>query len=200
MFDYPDNSLGDIAMANITGGRPVIWYNPRIVLSVSPSTRRFFYFHECGHHALGQIVSGRIIPYVSEQEADCWAARTLVASGTFSVEDLRAVQADVSRTPGDWTHLPGPRRALNLEACLQQGGGGGGGRPGGRPRPQSCRVVTEWEDRVTYETRYVQQPVPCSHTVCGYYGCGPAHQYDFVNVPQQFPVRHRVPVQRTICN
>ncbi len=194
VLDYSDSNLQDIAMATISNGQPVIIYNPAVVLSVSPSTRRFFYFHECGHHALGQVVSGQNIPYASEQAADCWAARTLVASGTFSDADLRAVQRDVSQSPGDWTHLPGPQRALNLVACLN---------PDDRkpaPEHSSCRTITEWEDQTTWVTQYVQQSVPCSHWMCGYYGCSYLHAYHVVTVPQQVPVTQRVPVQRTRCD
>ncbi|HVT17381.1 MAG TPA: hypothetical protein VHQ90_14525 [Thermoanaerobaculia bacterium] len=181
-------------MASIYGGAPVIFYNPQVVLSVSPATRRFFYFHECGHHALGQVVSGQSIPYVSEQQADCWAARTLVGNNIFSLDDLRAVQMDVMRSSGDWAHLPGPQRALNLIACLQ-GAIQNETTPGG-----GCRTETEWEDQTTWVTQYVQQSVPCSHWVCGYAGCGYLHAFDVVTLPQQVPVTHRVPIQRTRCD
>jgi len=191
VLDYPDNNLRDIAMASMSGGTPVIYYNPMVVMSVSPATRRFFYYHECGHHALGQIVSGQSIPYVSEQEADCWAARTLVQSHIFSLDDLREVQQDVSRSPGDWAHLPGPQRALNLIACLGDVGGGGGG---------GCHTVTEYETQTAYVTQYAQQSVPCTHWGCGYAGCGFLHPYDVVTVPQQVPVTRQVPVQRMRCN
>lgn len=188
VLEYPDNSLGDIAMATIVRGGPAIIYNPQVVLSVRPETRRFFYFHECGHHALGQVISGRSIPYLSEQQADCWAARSLVEGGEFTLDDLRAVQIDVSRSPGDWSHLPGPQRALNLVACL-------GGRGNSR-----CRTVTEFEERTTWVTQVVPQSVPCAHWGCGPFGCGAVHPYDLVQVPRQVPVTQRVPVQRTRCD
>lgn len=189
VFDYPNYNLADIAMATIAGGQPVILYNPQWVLSVSPETRRFFYFHECGHHALGQVISGQNIPYASEQAADCWAARTLVRSGEFSRESLRTVQREVSLSPGDWTHLPGPQRALNLIACLD------GDLPDRR-----CRNVTEWEDRTDWIVQNVPQNVPCSHWACGYLGCGYVHPFDVVPLPQQVPVTRRVPVQRVRCD
>lgn len=117
--DRANYSLNDIAVSRLEqSGSPIIEYNPNIVLSVSPATRRFFYLHECGHHALGQLVTGQYFPLVSEQEADCWAAKNLSQQG-LSLVDLRAIQNDVAKSPGDWAHLPGPRRALNLEACIQ---------------------------------------------------------------------------------
>ncbi len=193
VLEYADMNLPDIAMASIVRGQPVIIYNPQVVLMSGPQTRRFFYFHECGHHALGQVLSGVTIPLRTEQEADCWAARTLVESGEFDRDDLIAVGREVSQSPGDWSHLPGPQRALNLLRCVDDGDGGDRYE---RPR---CHNVTEWEQRTTYQTRYVPQRVPCAHPICGYYGCGPAHAFDVVTVPQQVPVTNSVPVVRRRC-
>ena len=191
--DYPKGDLADVAVATLTAsGAPIIYYNPAVLLSVSFSTRRFAYMHECGHHALGQISSGVLIPFASEQAADCWAARSLVGSGTFSRADLRAVQTDMAGTSGDWTHFPGPQRALNLIACLSGGD---------TPDVQRCRTVTEYQDQVFYEDRIVQQQVPCAHCGYNYYGywvC--AHPFDIVNVRTRVPVTRRVPVPRTVCS
>lgn len=189
--EYADPNLHDIAMATVVGGGPAIVYNPQVVLSVSPQTRRFFYFHECGHHALGQILTGQNIPFASEQAADCWAARALTESGEFTLDDLRVVQMEVSRSPGDWTHLPGPQRALNLIACLGSGAGG---------RDRRCRRVTEWEVQTRMVVQAVPQSLPCSHWVCGYLGCGYLHPFDTITVPQQVPVTERVPVERIRCD
>lgn len=191
VLDYPDPSLPDIAMARIANGGPVIIYNPNVVLASGPATRRFFYFHECGHHALGQVISGVSIPYRSEQEADCWAARTLVEMGEFTRDDLVAVGREVSRSPGDWSHLPGPQRALNLLRCIDDGG---------EQLEERCRTVTEYEERTTWDTRVVQQSVPCSHWFCGPYGCGYVHAFDVINVPEQVPITRSVPVERTRCD
>lgn len=189
VLEYPDLRLPDIAMASIVDGRPVIIYNPQVVLASGPQTRRFFYFHECGHHALGQVLSGVSIPFRSEQEADCWAARELVDSGEFTRDDLVAVGREVSRSPGDWSHLPGPQRALNLLRCIDDV------EPAGR-----CRTVTDWEERTTWQTRMAQQRVPCSHPMCSPWGCSPAHAFDVIPVPQQVPVTTRIPVTRMQCD
>src|SRR4051812_16712352 len=63
-------ALRDIAMATIYNGSPVIFYNPTVLSWVSPSTRLFFYAHECGHHALGHPLTG--VQPGQEQAADCW--------------------------------------------------------------------------------------------------------------------------------
>jgi len=112
-----NGGLGDVAMASwAPNGAPVIQYNPNVLVRLSPQTRTFFYAHECAHHALAHGI--RNIPFSQEQEADCWAIQTLVGRGALSLRDVQAVQNDLSFSPGDWTHVPGPRRAFNLRACL----------------------------------------------------------------------------------
>jgi hypothetical protein len=110
--------VNDVAVANwAPNGAPVIHYNPYVLARLSPQTRVFFYAHECAHHALAHAI--RNIPFEREQEADCWAVRALVARGVLNPDgDVAAVQRDLSFSPGDWTHVPGPRRAFNLRACL----------------------------------------------------------------------------------
>lgn len=114
-----NTSIQDIAVATyMPNGAPLIIYNPAILAWVSPSTRLFFYAHECGHHMLAHGVQSQ--PLVREQEADCWAVQQLVNGGMFRRHDIQAVQADLARFGrGDWTHLPGPARAINLNACLR---------------------------------------------------------------------------------
>lgn len=125
VMDIPDPRVNDIAVSTLApNGAPIIVYNPYIALSVSNTTRRFFYFHECGHHVLGHVLGGSI-PFVSEQAADCWAARTLVQRGEFTLNDLQQVQLEISRSPGDWSHLPGPQRSMNLIALCMGGGSSG---------------------------------------------------------------------------
>lgn len=111
-------ALRDVAMASWAGnGAPIIQYNPGVLAQMAPQTRMFFYAHECAHHALAHGV--RNIPLQQEQEADCWAIRTLVGRGILNAgSDVQAVQLDLSFSPGDWTHVPGPQRQFNLRACL----------------------------------------------------------------------------------
>jgi hypothetical protein len=110
--------LPDVAAANWAPNQaPIIIYNPYVLARLSPQTRLFFYAHECAHHALAHGI--RNIPFAQEQEADCWAIRTLVARRMLDpYRDVAAIQQDLSFSPGDWTHVPGPRRAFNLRACL----------------------------------------------------------------------------------
>ncbi len=114
----PDETINDIAIANLAqDGSPVIYYRPSGLISASPPTQLFFYAHECGHHALGHNI-GLSFPLTREQEADCFAIRTLVKMNLVSDDDINAIQKDINHFKGDWTHLPGPERAINLRACL----------------------------------------------------------------------------------
>lgn len=114
-----NNGLPDVAMATYAqNGAPVILYNPSALAWLSHPTRLFFYAHECAHHVLAHGVRGH--PLAREQEADCWGIRQLVSMGMLDNQGVFAVQNDMARVGrGDWTHLPGVPRAINLAACLE---------------------------------------------------------------------------------
>jgi hypothetical protein len=117
-----NDSLNDIAMATFmrtpNGMAPVIVYNSLVVASASPSTRVFFYAHECAHHVLGHALQG--LRLGQEQQADCWSIRMLVSMRIFEDAQISEVESDLARFgKADWTHLPGPQRAINLRRCLQ---------------------------------------------------------------------------------
>ena len=118
-------SVQDVAVATYApNGAPVIIYNPNIVNWLSPPTRLFFYTHECAHHVLGHGVRGH--PLTREQEADCWGIQQLVSRGVLSDADVSSIQQDIARFGrGDWSHVPGPVRAINLRACLANSSGSG---------------------------------------------------------------------------
>jgi len=109
---------GDVAMAAFDSrGYPVIYVNPNIV-NLSEPTRQFMYAHECGHHALGQV--GGPITRVQEQQADCFGIVALVRQHLIDKDDFDVIVQEVAAYGrGDWTHLPGPPRAINLTACLK---------------------------------------------------------------------------------
>jgi hypothetical protein len=118
----PNDYLPDVARAFLApNGQPVIEYNRHVLDGLSRQSRLFWYGHECGHHALGHNF-GRSHPLHVEQEADCFGIVTLVREGLLDLGDVRIVQRELARSPGDWTHLPGPQRSVNLEACLEDAG------------------------------------------------------------------------------
>ena len=73
--------------------------------------------HECAHHALGHTVTA--ISLENENAADCWAINTMKDTLGLSIDELHAIQRDISfGGRADWTHLPGPERAINIDSCL----------------------------------------------------------------------------------
>ena len=112
-----DYSISDVAIAGLDYNYPVIRYNPRVLSQMSEPTRRFFYIHECAHHVLQHTI--QMPSLQNERAADCWAIRTMQSDLELSQQELRAIQNDIAlRGRGDWTHLPGPSRAIDIESCL----------------------------------------------------------------------------------
>src|SRR5260221_14571357 len=110
-------SLDDSAAARMTPQGPVILYNPNVVSWMHPETRLFVYFHECAHVVLNHVNFPN--PNM-EQQADCWAIRTAVGQNRLNQLGVTIVQNDLAiASRADWTHLPGPMRAINLIECLR---------------------------------------------------------------------------------
>lgn len=118
VWQYQDARLRNVAIATrLRDGRPIMVFNPRVMARFSPITQRFWYFHECAHHALGHSLGHR--PGSRERDADCWAIRQMKARGMLRGQSLAIIQADMRRLGGDGhLYLPGPERAVHLTACL----------------------------------------------------------------------------------
>ena len=154
-----DNSINDVAMSSMANGTPIIRYNTTVLAGMHQQTRLFFYGHECGHHALGHIL-GRY-PMAHEQEADCYGIVTLVAAGLLGEDDIAPIQADLSRAPGNWDHLPGPYRTINLRGCLQSFHA--------EQVHVDCRHPMHQADQI-----------PCQHWIPTPYGPRQQHPFDLV--------------------
>ncbi len=134
-------SINDIAVATIANGHPVIFFNPYVVAQSPPAVRLFFYAHECGHHALGHVLGGRVT-IDQEQEADCFGINELVRAGLVNDAQITVIQRSIySFGRADWTHLPGPQRAINLRACLSMADNGSGRQSDNNDSIEDC--VTE---------------------------------------------------------
>jgi hypothetical protein len=116
-----DYSINDVAIASLApDGTPIIQYNPNVLVWLTQQTRLFFYAHECGHHAHGHTF-GTVHPLAREQDADCFAINALVEGNLVNENDIAIIQDEIARVgKGDWTHLPGPQRAINLRRCLNK--------------------------------------------------------------------------------
>jgi hypothetical protein len=115
--DIPKSGL-----ATVVENQPTIFLRPADLQAFSLPVRRFLYAHECGHHALGQILSvffyhANIGPQ-EELAADCFAAQELRRIGLLSPSDWEETLKFLATVPGDPTTLPGPRRVRELRDCM----------------------------------------------------------------------------------
>lgn len=110
------SAVNNVAIATIHNGYPVIFYNPQVLSWFHPVTREFWYFHECGHHALGHAFGNN--PLSREKQADCWAIQSMRSLGRLDQTRMNIIQRDISQLPGDgWVYLPGPQRAISFDFC-----------------------------------------------------------------------------------
>jgi hypothetical protein len=114
--------IGDSAVATISSGRLLIVADPDAVAQTPQPAKRFLYLHECGHHYLRQMHDGNV-DVQEEQDADCFAVNSLIASGEISYSGLSRLIGQVpnyfSRVP-NYTHLGSEERAQNLKICLEK--------------------------------------------------------------------------------
>lgn len=160
----PDESISDVAMAGMAGTTPVIRYNRFVLGQLGETSRLFWYLHECGHHALGQIRRGVYLGLADERAADCWAAAKLRELRALTPQALARLAVEFAPNPGDWAHLPGPYRVLDIASC-----GGPVGQPGTRDLGPRARQIP-----CTHPVRCVHH-IPCQHPVSQ---CGCAHPAD----------------------
>ncbi len=119
------SNVDNVAVAARLGdGTPVIYYNQNILSWFQPQTRLFWYAHECAHHVLGHTL-GNSHPLTAEQDADCWAINQLYNTGNIDDDDMDVIAYDIATLAGsgDWTHLPGPQRSINIYGCLDENPG-----------------------------------------------------------------------------
>lgn len=180
-----DVTVDNVAVARrLPDGTPIIQYNPNVLATFRPETRLFWYAHECGHHVLGHPLGNN--PLTREKEADCWAVRTLVEADMIDGADLRVIMRDISRLSGDgWIYLPGPQRAMLLEACgseVDDDDGGDDAEVCAQVRVDCEHAAHPSGDLVPCTHRaHAADVVPCSHACFNYYyGAQPCHRADTV--------------------
>jgi hypothetical protein len=109
--------------ATVSNNMPVIFLRPADFQSFSPPVARFLLAHECGHHALGQVLAAfyyhvRLGPR-EELAADCFAANRLRSLGRLSDSEFNEVLSFIRNVPGDVANLPGPQRAQRIINCTK---------------------------------------------------------------------------------
>lgn len=124
VLNVRNDSLSDVAFSDLMRHRgiamgPMMIFNLKRLARLSKASRTFFVMHECGHHALGHLyfrARGRF----AEQEADCYAIRTLIRQGTFTLKDISDVQNDMRRfAKASLYHVSGKDRANQLMKCIE---------------------------------------------------------------------------------
>ena len=123
VLNVRNDTLNDVAFSDLMRPMGPVFY-PLIIMNVkrlqqlSKASQAFFVAHECGHHVLGHLYQRR--PGVNvEQEADCYALRTLIRRGWFTFQHIRDVQNDMRKfARASIYHADGPGRASALMDCL----------------------------------------------------------------------------------
>ena len=110
------DDLGDVARAWVVSRMPVIAVDKVRMAELPDKVQLFFYFHECGHHALAHVYAPTTS---SENEADCWAVKMGRKKVMFSREDVVGFAPVFAHSRGSAAgHLPGPERVNHLLACF----------------------------------------------------------------------------------
>ncbi len=118
-----NDSLNDVAFSDFMRSpgplfQPMIIINVKRLKELSKASQAFFVMHECGHHVLGHFYFRE--PGLNlEQEADCYALRTLIRRGRFTLSDIKAVQKDMRKfARPSIHHKDGKIRATALMDCI----------------------------------------------------------------------------------
>jgi hypothetical protein len=122
----PSDTLRDVALATFELGRPVIYYNPRLLQQFGPQLTTFFFAHEYGHIYFGHTGAALIqaqgelstLRQQQELEADCYAARLLAQHDRAAVEAAVRFFTRLGPYRYDAFHPTGSQRAAKILACL----------------------------------------------------------------------------------
>lgn len=110
-----------IALAK-PGAASVTIINPNLMKKFSYPTQTFIYFHEAGHHSMGHLINNSSTTMVQEQESDCFSIRVALTLSLIKHSDLEIIQKEIAGIGnGDWQHLSGATRSLNISKCLGEG-------------------------------------------------------------------------------
>ncbi len=114
--------LNQAAMASKRpDGKVAIVINEDNLSSFIKPLQKVIIYHECGHIALGHLLKGKI-GLEEEQDADCYGIRAALTLGEVTLSDLDKIQKGFEKLgPGDWQHLGGKQRAVNIKKCLVDG-------------------------------------------------------------------------------
>jgi hypothetical protein len=133
----PSDTLRDVALATFERGRPVIYYNPRLLQQLGPQLTTFFFAHEYGHIYYGHTGAALVqthgelsaLRLQQELEADCYAATILTEYDRAAVDAALRFFTRLGPYRYDAFHPTGSQRAAKILACL--------------PAPESAATVPD---------------------------------------------------------
>jgi hypothetical protein len=114
-------------------GRIVI--NPRLLAAQPETVRLFVFYHECGHHKVGD----------GELDADCWAVTRGVRESWLDRRGLEQICQFFADEPKSPTHPAGTTRCRHMDRCFTTAVAGLGkatGSAGIAQTPQGTRAQT----------------------------------------------------------
>lgn len=120
------DTLRDVALVMLDGGRPTIYYNPILMQRFGPALSRFFIAHEYGHiahgHTGGALRTDEAGFYAFRQrqelDADCYAAERLATDDPIAARAAIAFFARMGPFRYDKVHPSGGQRAAKIASCL----------------------------------------------------------------------------------
>ncbi len=124
----PLDTLRDVAIATFEHGRPVIYYNPRLLQQFGPQLTTFFFAHEYGHIYYGHTGAALLqahgeltaLRQQQELEADCYATAILADDDRAAVEAALRFFTRLGPYRYDAYHPTGSQRAAKILACLPE--------------------------------------------------------------------------------
>lgn len=120
IYNYNSPNLAVALEKSDTASITVI--NPSLMKKFSPQTQTFIRWHECGHHMAGDLINNSSTTIPQEQIADCTGVRIALTLSQINHSDLEIIQREISNIgPGDWSHLSGQVRSMNISKCLGEG-------------------------------------------------------------------------------
>ena len=194
LIDEPGNNRLEATFHNED---PSIVWDSEFTNQLSKETQSFLYAHACAHHSLGHTYS--LFPENGEEQADCWAANTLVNVGVFIKEDLHSVEKEINQLPENLQKIAVVQRTLSLSNCFQTTRNASVEDVYKDFEPECKQVMVEEEYE---EIEYIIQPeqVPCEHCTCLRWGeCNCAHAFDTVDRSVELRVTKMRYVPQEVC-
>ncbi|MDX2194388.1 MAG: hypothetical protein NW201_13615 [Gemmatimonadales bacterium] len=120
------DTLHDVALVRLEQGRPVIYYNARLMARIGPELSTFFLAHEFGHVKEGHAGSALVeretdrrqeVIQRMELAADCEAAKALATERPDAVQEAVTFFTRMGTHRFDVQHPTGAQRAAKILAC-----------------------------------------------------------------------------------